>query len=103
MMDRSEPHEIEDEILDSAFRRQRGRLTWGMRHEAAAAVLHLEGLAAPDPSEYGAFKPEKDGTTTFYWRGRLILRFRFEVNRTPGRGIDLMVDRAYLADSAELY
>jgi hypothetical protein len=93
----------DDEILSSAFHRQRGKLIWGMRHEAAAAVIHLEGLDAPDPSEFGEFRRLKDSTTVFLWRGRLSLKFRFEVNRTPGRGIDLMVDRAYLADSAELY
>jgi hypothetical protein len=93
----------EDQALDLAFLRQRGKLTWGMKHEAAAAVIHLEGLAAPDPSEFGEFRTMKDGTTVFNWRGRLILRFRFEVNRTPGRGIDLMVERPYLADSADLY
>jgi hypothetical protein len=89
----------DDEILSSAFHRQRGKLYWGMRHEAAAAVIHLEGIEAPDPSALGEFKPQKDGTTGFYWRGRLILKFRFQVNPTPGRGMDLMVDRLYLAGS----
>jgi hypothetical protein len=94
----------DDEILSSAFHRQRGKLIWGMRHEAAAAVIHLEGISAPDPSAYGEFRPGKDGTTTFHWRGRLIVKFKFQVSPTPGRGMDLMVDRIYLADSsAEMF
>jgi len=94
----------EDQALDLAFLRQRGKLTWGMKHEAAAAVIHLEGLDAPDPSEFGEFRRLKDSTTIFLWRGRLILKFRFQVNQTPGRGIDLMVERPYLSDSsAEMF
>ncbi len=90
-------HQSSDQALDQAFRDQKRRLYWATKHEAAAAVLHIEGVnATVEPSIYGEFRQEKDGTTVFCWRGRPVILFKFQVNQTPGKGMELHVQRLYL-------
>lgn len=86
--------------LNSMFYRQKAKLTQEMRTEAAAAIIMLEGIfteAAADlePSDFGRFERQADGSILFSWRGSNILRFGFKPHRTVGQGLELTVDRLF--------
>lgn len=88
-----------DEPLWRAWWRQRGGLQEAMRTEAGAAILTIEGLENGDldPGEFGNFATMSDGTVVFSWRGQPVLNFSFEPGMKAGQGLQLKVDRLYLA------